>query len=187
MSDHGAGPTQAVVTSVSRRPDHNVSKHPVDSIRLVTGRGVEGDAHMGESVQHRSRLAPAPPRNLRQVHLVHSELHDELATRGFTLAAGEMGENVTTRGIDLLALPRGTRLRLGADAVIEVTGLREPCRQLDQLQPGLMKAVLERDVEGRLVLKAGVMAVVLQGGDVRAGDVIGVDLPAEPHSRLEPV
>ncbi len=176
-----------VVTSVSRRPGHHVSKHTVDCIRLVAYRGVEGDAHMGEDVQHRSRRTRTPPPNLRQVHLIHSELHDELDARGFPVAAGEMGENVTTRGLDLLALPTGTRLRLGSQALIEVTGLRDPCKQLEQLHRGMMKAVLDRDADGRLVRKAGVMAVVLQSGEVRPGDAVSVELPPPPHAPLEPV
>jgi len=143
---------------------------------------------MGETVQHRSRVARDPSQpNLRQVHLIHAELHDELQTMGFTVSAGQMGENVTTRGIDLLALPTGTRLHLGEAAVIEVTGLRNPCVQLDHFQNGLMAAVLSRDENGALIRKAGVMAVVLTGGEVRSGDTITVELPPEPHKALEPV
>jgi MOSC domain-containing protein YiiM len=149
---------------------------------------VEGDAHLGRTVQHRSRAArdPSEP-NLRQVHLIHAELHDELRARGFDVEPGVMGENVTTRGADLLALPTGTRLRLGPEAVVELTGLRNPCVQLDRFQPGLMAAVLDRDAEGELVRKAGVMAVVVTSGDVRAGDGIAIELPPEPHLRLGPV
>jgi MOSC domain-containing protein YiiM len=143
---------------------------------------------MGATVKHRSRVARDPgAANLRQVHLVHSELHDELRAAGFDVAPGEMGENVTTRGIDLLGLPTGTRLRLGAAALVEITGLRNPCTQLDGLQPGLMAATLARDGAGKLVRKAGVMAVVLADGDVGAGDQIRVELPTAPHRRLEPV
>jgi MOSC domain-containing protein YiiM len=157
-------------------------------IRLLAGLGVEGDAHMGATVKHRSRVArdPSVP-NLRQVHLIHAELHDELAHAGFALAPGRMGENVTTRGVDLLGLPTGTRLRLGATAVVEITGLRNPCTQLDGIQPGLMAATLDRDPQGRLIRKAGVMAVVHAGGEVRPGDPISVELPPEPHRALEPV
>jgi MOSC domain-containing protein YiiM len=176
------------VAAVSRDGRHAFSKPVTDAITLIAGLGVEGDAHAGQTVQHRSRVArdPAAP-NLRQVHLIHAELHDELAARGFTVAPGDMGENVTTRGLDLLALPAGTRLRLGARAVLEVTGLRNPCTQLDGFQPGLMKAVLARDEQGSLVRKAGVMAIVLAGGDVAAGDPIEVCYPPEPHTPLEPV
>jgi MOSC domain-containing protein YiiM len=157
-------------------------------IRLVAGLGVEGDAHAGKTVQHLSRVAkdPAQP-NLRQVHLIHAELHDELAAAGFSVAAGEMGENVTTRGIALLALPTGTRLRIGAEAVVEVTGLRNPCAQLDGIQKGLLQATLDRDAEGRLVRKAGVMGVVIESGAVRPGDAIAIELPAGPHRALESV
>ncbi|MCC6315606.1 MAG: MOSC domain-containing protein [Thermomicrobiales bacterium] len=178
----------AVVTAVSRSADHTFSKPTQAVIRLLPGLGVAGDAHAGETVKHRSRVARDPTQpNLRQVHLLHAELHDELRAAGFAVAAGLMGENVTTRGLDLLGLPTGTRLRLGAATVIEVTGLRNPCAQLDGLQPGLMAAVLDRDAAGRLIRKAGVMAVVLTGGEVRPGDAITVELPAEPHRRLEPV
>lgn len=188
MRDHGVSSTrEAVVISVSCRPDHYVSKPTVDRIRLLARHGVEGDAHMGEHVKHRSRRGRRPTPNLRQVHLIHSELHGELAARGFELAPGVMGENVTTRGVDLLGLPTGTRLRLGSEALIEVTGLRNPCKQLEQLGRGLMNAVLDHDEHGHLVRKAGVMAVVLEGGEVRPGDAIEVELPVLPHAPLEPV
>ena len=158
------------------------------SIRLLAGLGVEGDAHHGVTVKHRSRVARDPNQpNLRQVHLIHAELHDELATRGFDVAAGAMGENVTTRGIDLLALARGTRLHLGHDAVVEITGLRNPCAQLDRLVPGLMAAVLDRDDDGALVRKAGVMGVVVHGGVVATGDGITVFAPDGPFVALAPV
>jgi MOSC domain-containing protein YiiM len=165
-----------------------VSKSGRDGIRLVAGLGVEGDAHLGETVQHRSRVRrdPAQP-NLRQVHLIHSELHDELRTKGFEVAGGQMGENVTTRGIDLLALPTGTRLRIGEEAEVEITGLRNPCTQLNGIKDGLMAATLDRDADGALIRKAGVMAIVLAGGEVRPGDPIRAELPAEPHSALQPV
>ena len=164
-----------VVVAVSASPHHTFSKRVALSIRLVAGLGVAGDAHLGETVKHRSRVRKDPTApNLRQVHLVHEELFAELAARGFAVTPGAIGENVTTRGLDLLALPTGTRLRLGADAVVEVTGLRNPCGQLDDFRPGLMAAVLDRDAEGRLVRKSGVMAIVLAGGDVRAGDAITV-------------
>jgi len=157
-------------------------------VRLLAGIGVEGDAHSGATVKHRSRVARDPSQpNLRQVHLIHAELLDELALAGFRVAPGQMGENVTTRGLDLLGLPAGTRLHLGASALIEVTGLRNPCRQLDGIQPGLMKAVLDRAPDGSLVRKAGIMSIVLAGGEVRAGDPIEIELPAGPHHGLEPV
>src|SRR5918997_2231804 len=162
-----------VVTAVSSTPTHTMSKPNQEALRLLAGLGIAGDAHRGETVKHRSRVARDPTRpNLRQVHLIHAELHDELRAAGFPVAPGEMGENVTTRGLDLLALPTGARLRLGAGAVVEVTGLRNPCRQLDRFRPGLMAAVLDRDAEGRLVRKAGIMGVVLAGGAVRPGDTI---------------
>src|SRR5271163_3212071 len=178
----------SIVTAVSSSGVHGFSKPVHDSIRLLAGLGVEGDAHLGVTVQHRSRVAKDPTvPNLRQVHLIHAELHDELEAAGFRLAPGVMGENVTTRGVDLLGLPTGTRLRLGADAVVEVTGLRNPCLQLNQLQPGLMKATLDRDADGNLIRKAGIMAIVLAGGEIKPGDAIDVELPPKPHRKLEPV
>ncbi|MEZ0172502.1 MOSC domain-containing protein [Microvirga sp. TS319] len=178
----------ASVVAVSRSPTHSFSKPNADGIRLVAGMGVEGDAHAGETVKHRSRVKVDPGQpNLRQVHLIHAELFDELARKGFSVAPGEMGENITTRGLDLLALPVGARLHLGASAVVELTGLRNPCVQIDRIRKGLMAAVLDRDREGRLVLKAGVMGIVLTGGEVRPGDGIAVTLPPEPHRRLKRV
>ncbi|HYF42232.1 MAG TPA: MOSC domain-containing protein, partial [Ramlibacter sp.] len=158
------------------------------SIRLLAGLGVEGDAHLGATVKHRSRVARDPSQpNLRQVHLLHAELFDELVAAGFAVFPGDLGENLTTRGLDLLALPTGTRLRLGGCAVVELTGLRNPCSQIDRFQRGLMVAVLDRDAQGQLIRKAGVMAIVLEGGEVRAGDAIAVELPAPPHRPLAPV
>jgi MOSC domain-containing protein YiiM len=177
-----------IVTAVSRSGTHTMSKPNAASITLVSSLGVEGDAHQGETVKHRSRVAKDPSQpNLRQVHLIHAELHDELRQAGFTIAPGQMGENVTTRGVDLLALPVGTRLRLGESAVVEITGLRNPCAQLDGIQSGLMKATLDRDVEGNLIRKAGIMGTVLAGGEVCPGDVIKAELPPEPHQALGPV
>jgi len=178
----------ASVLAVSLSPTHSFSKPNVESIRLVAGLGVEGDAHAGETIKHRSRVKVDPTQaNLRQVHLIQAELFEELSAKGFSVAPGEMGENVTTRGIDLLALPVGTRLRLGASAVVELTGLRNPCVQIDRFQKGLLAAVVERDGGGEVVRKAGVMGIVLSGGEVRPGDPIAVTLPPEPHRRLERV
>jgi hypothetical protein len=175
------------VQAVSCSPTHTFAKPDQESIRLLTGLGVEGDVHLGETVQHRSRVARDPSQpNLRQVHLIHAELPDELRAADFVVSAGQMGENVTTRGIDLLGLPTGTRLHLGETAVVAVTGLRNPCLQLDHFQPGLMAAVLSRDEHGALIRKAAVMAIVLAGGEVRPGDPIIVELPPAPHRSLEP-
>lgn len=180
--------SQGAVIAVSRKAGHGVDKPNQLVIRLVEGHGVEGDAHYGAKVKHRSRVRANPDQpNLRQVHLIHAELHDELAGQGFHMTPGLMGENITTRGIDLLGLPRGSRLRLGAEAVVEVTGLRNPCVQLDGLAEGLMAACLGRGPDGEPVRKAGVMAVVLAGGEVRAGDRVAVTLPAGPQERLKPV
>lgn len=178
----------ASVVAVSKSQAHTFSKDLCASITLLTALGVEGDAHCGTTVKHRSRVAKDPQQaNLRQVHLVHSELHEELAAQGFRLGSGRIGENITTRGIDLLALPRSTRLHIGATAVIEVTGLRNPCWQLDNFQNGLMAAVLSRDEQGRIIRKAGVMGIVLQGGTVSPNDRVVVALPEQPHMPLEPV
>lgn len=167
---------------------HTMSKPLVERVRFVEGLGVEGDAHAGVTVKHRSRVAIDPTQpNLRQVHLIHGELIDGLQAKGFAVVPGVMGENVTTRGVDLLTLPRGTRLRLGASAVVEVTGLRNPCTQLDGLQPGLMEALLVRDPARGLIRLAGVMGVVLASGEVAVGDAIEVELPAGAHEALRPV
>ena len=176
------------VVAVHRDAAHRFSKLAADSIELRAGRGVLNDAHFGETVQHRSRVArdPSAP-NLRQVHFVAAELLDELVQHGFRAGPGVIGENVTTRGVDLLGLPTGTRLDLGGAAAVEITGLRNPCVQLDNYQDGLMRAVLDRDAAGRLVRRAGVMAIVLRDGVVRPGDPITVHVPAGPHRRLQPV
>ena len=177
-----------LVVGVSRSPRHRFSKDVVDVVRLVEGHGVEGDAHAGATVQHRSRKRWRPDLpNLRQVHLLHAELLDALAAQGFPVAPGVVGENVTTRGVDLLALPTGARLHLGADAVVEVTGLRNPCVQLDRYADGLMEAVLRREDDGTLARLAGVMAVVRAGGEVRPGDPVGVELPDGEPRPLRPV
>ncbi len=179
---------RGLVTAVRLKAAHGIGKHNQLSIRLVAGLGVDGDVHAGTTVRHRSRLNQTPlPPNLRQVHLIHAELFDELAMQGFAIKPGMMGENITTRDLNLLRLPQGTRLRLGQEAVVEVTGLRNPCNQLDGIAPGLMSATLARDEQGGLVRRAGIMSVVLNGGDVRQGDSISVELPASPHRPLEPV
>jgi hypothetical protein len=179
---------RARVVAVARAPGHRFSKPVVAEINLLAGLGVEGDAHLGRTVRHRSRVAADPTQpNLRQVHLIHEELFDELRAGGFVIDPGDMGENVTTRGLALLDLPRGARLRLGASAVIEVTGLRNPCAQLDEFQRGLTRAVLGRGPNGEPIRKAGILAVVIAGGVVRPGDAILVDLPPPPHRPLERV
>ena len=177
-----------IVTAVSCSGTHTMSKPNQERIELLTGLGVADDAHQGETVKHRSRVKRDPTQpNLRQVHLIHAELHDELRDAGFTVSAGDMGENVTTRGVELLKLPAGSRLLLGETATVEVTGLRNPCAQLDGIAPGLMKATLDHDEDGNLVRKAGVMGVVVSGGEVRPGDAIRVELPPAPHRPLQPV
>lgn len=184
----GAAGAAATVVAVSSSARHTMAKANRAVVRLVAGLGVEGDAHAGATVKHRSRVRVDPTKpNLRQVHLVHAELHDRLRAAGFTVEPGRMGENITTRGIDLLALPTGTRLRLGPDAVVEVTGLRNPCGQLDGIQEGLRSAVLDRDADGHLVRLAGVMAVVVATGEVRPADPVTATFPPPPHRPLTPV
>jgi len=179
---------QGLVTAVSRSAVHEFTKDSVDRIELIAGLGVRGDAHLGETVQHRVRVREDPSRpNLRQVHLIHSELFDELSDAGFSLYPGAIGENVTTRGLDLLGLPTGTRLHLGKSAVVQVTGLRNPCRQIDAFRPGLLAALMGRDEDGNMTSKSGIMSIVLTGGEVRAGDAIEVELPEGPHQPLKRV
>ncbi|MDM8085064.1 MOSC domain-containing protein [Cellulomonas cellasea] len=175
--------TPASVLAVSRSPLHAFSKVPQPEVRLAAGVGIEGDAHAGKDVQHLSRRAAVPPPNLRQVHLIHAEL----ATAGFSVHPGELGENITTRGVDLLSLPRGTRLHLGEQAVVELTGLRNPCKQIDGFQRGLMRLLVGRAADGTIVRKAGVMSIVLVSGIVRPDDTIDVELPDGAHEALAPV
>jgi MOSC domain-containing protein YiiM len=176
------------VVAVSHHGAHGFSKQPRLWINLLAGLGVEGDAHLGTTVKHRSRVARDPTQpNLRQVHLLHQELLQQLEPQGFVIVPGDIGENVLTRGIDLLNLPTDAILRLGTAAEVRITGLRNPCVQLDRFKPGLMAATLDRDASGHLVRKAGVMAVVLSGGEVRPGDPIEVIVPEKPHRRLIPV
>ncbi len=176
------------IISLSRSTSHMFSKKSELRLNLIAGEGVEGDAHRGKTVKHRSRVAADPTQpNLRQVHLIHSELFGELAAHGFKIEAGDMGENILTRGIDLLSLPRDTVLQIGDDVALRVTGLRNPCKQLDNFASGLLAAVLDRAQDGSLIRKAGIMAVVESGGEVVIGDIITVQLPAEPHQNLERV
>ncbi|NEB80751.1 MOSC domain-containing protein [Streptomyces sp. SID14478] len=178
------------VTAVSSNGTYSFTKPNRDSITLLAGLGVEGDVHAGVTVKHRSRVAKDPTQpNLRQVHLIQEELFAEVAAAGHRVRPGQLGENVTTRGIDLLALPTGARLHLGdGGAVVEITGLRNPCLQIDHFQDGLLKRVVSRDPgTGAVVRKAGIMGVVLTGGVVRPGDVLHVELPAQPHRPLKKV
>ncbi|MBF4603368.1 MOSC domain-containing protein [Curtobacterium sp. VKM Ac-2884] len=179
---------QPRVIAVSRDSAHRFSKPVVDEVTLVEGWGIEGDAHAGTTVQHRSRVARDPSQpNLRQVHLLHAEVFDEVADAGYHLEPGQMGENVTTRGVDLLGLPTGTVLHLGDQARVRVTGLRNPCQQINGFEPGLLREVLGRDEDGAVVRKGGVMSVVVTGGVVRTGDRIRVELPIGEQQALQPV
>ncbi|MEV5961291.1 MOSC domain-containing protein [Kribbella sp. NPDC051952] len=177
-----------IVVGVSRDSKHRFSKAAVDAIRVIEGYGVEGDAHAGQTIQHLHpmRLDPTRP-NLRQVHLIQFELYDELGDLGYDVSPGQLGENVTTRGVDLLALPRRTRLQLGPDVVLEVTGLRSPCRQINNFRPGLLKEVIHTDEDGTVVRKTGVMSIVVVGGIIHPDDPITVVLPDGDHEPLEVV
>jgi MOSC domain-containing protein YiiM len=176
---------KGTVISVSLSGKHTFSKPPALAITLLTGLGVEGDAHCGALVKHRYRVKQDPTQpNLCQVHLLASELLDELAAGGFSIAPGAMGENITTRGIGLIDLPTGTLLQLGESALIEVTGLRSPCVQIDKFQPGLLPAVIEKEPSGRIIRKAGIMAIVRSGGLIQPGDTISVTLPEKPWRAL---
>lgn len=183
--DSYAVPVIGVVAHLHRSDSHSFSKREVDELVLVAGMGVEGDAHFGATVKHRSRVSADPLQpNLRQVHLMHRELHHELRAEGFSVGPGDLGENITTSGLDLLSLPVGTVLRLGAGSLVTLTGLRNPCTQIDEFERGLLKHVLAREPNGRVVRKAGVMAVVIFGGTVQQGDAIRIALPPEPHTAL---
>lgn len=176
------------VAALARSASHGFSKTLCDRLRLIAGLGVEGDAHAGVTVKHRSRVAIDPDQpNLRQVHLLHSEVFDEVAALGFTLHPGDIGENITTYGIDLLSLSRGTCLHIGENVIVELTGLRNPCAQIERFQKGLLKAFVGRDADGGVVLKSGVMSVVKEGGDVRVGDAVVVVLPEGKRVRMERV
>ena len=176
------------VVAVSRDGHHRFSKDVVAEVELVAGLGVRGDAHAGATVQHLGRVAADPDQpNLRQVHLLSVELHAEMGAQGSAVGPGELGENVTTRGVDLHGLPRGALLHLGGEAVVEVTGLRDPCAQIDAFRPGLLRAVVRRDADGAVVRRAGIMGVVQRGGVVRAGDGVDVVLPSGTHHTLERV
>lgn len=179
--------TSSTVIAVASDTDHNIVKPLRESITLIAGWGVEGDAHAGKTVQHRydKKRNPNAP-NLRQVHLMHAELFDEVAELGMVVLPGQMGENITTRGVDILNLPRGARLKIG-EAVIEITGLRNPCKYLNQIASGLMKACLSKHEDGANFPQSGIMGVILKGGEVRAGDSIQIITPPEPHERLKPV
>lgn len=176
------------VVSVSISPAHTFSKPVQEKIQIVEGLGVEGDAHAGPTVKHRSRVRQDPNQpNLRQVHLIASEVLDELRTKGFDVQPGQLGENILTSGIDLAALPEGTLLRIGSAAVVRVTGLRNPCSQIDGLMPGLMDATLDRDADGNLVRKAGIMSVAVASGEVMAGQEIVAEAPDDPQVPLDVV
>lgn len=180
---------RGIVTALHKSATHSLQKWPQDEIQLLAGLGVAGDAHMGVTIKHRSRVAQDPSQpNLRQVHLIHSELHQELQAKGFQIVAGAMGENITTEGLDLLGLPKDTILKIGDTAQVKITGLRNPCSQLDGIQQGLMKAVLDKDADGNLIRKSGIMGIVEESGTIRSGDSIEVHLPSQkPYQKLEKV
>lgn len=192
MPDPGShpvsGPLPGRVVAVHRSADHTFAKSVSDEISILPGLGVEGDAHCGPRVKHRSRVAANPDQpNLRQVHLMSSEIFDEVGEAGFTVQPGDLGENITTEGIDLIGLPTGTLLRIGERALVSLTGLRNPCGQINGHEDGLLKAMVGNDENGNTVRKAGVMSVVMLGGTIRPGDEIVIALPPEPHVPMERV
>ena len=184
----GDAMSEARVVAVAKDGVHRFSKEIVSEIRIIEGMGVEGDAHLGKTVKHRSRVAVDPTQpNLRQVHLIHSELFSEVSEKGFIVRAADLGENITTFGVDLLALPRGTVLKIGQTVELEVTGLRNPCKQIDNFQTGLLSAVLIKGENGELIRKSGIMTVVKAGGSIKAGDAIQSIFPEKPYLFLERV
>ena len=175
-----------IVIAVSCSPQHTFSKPNQPLIKLIEGKGVEGDVHAGKKVKHRYLVnIDSTKPNLRQVHLIQAELFDELNANGFSVGPGQLGENITTVGVDLLALPTATKLFIGPEAVVELTALRNPCFQIDNFQKGMLKAVLYRDEDGNIIRKAGVMGIVLAGGEIRPNNSITIILPPEPHQQLE--
>lgn len=176
------------ILTVSKKSNHSFHKTLCDEITLLAGLGVEGDAHMGKTVKHWSRVALDPTQpNLRQVHFIQNELFTELKQQGFTVKAGDLGENITTQDIDLLALPKNTLLHIGDHAIIKVTGLRNPCAQIDQFQKGLLKAVLGFNLDGSIIRKAGIMGIIISGGLAKAGDKINITRPPKPYEKLDRV
>ena len=174
------------VFSVSKKSTHEFSKEIQEKIKLITMHGVDGDAHAGKYVKHRSRVKKDPNQlNIRQVHLMTSELLEEFQVAGHHIKPGDLGENITTVGIDLINLPKGTILKIGLEAEVEITGLREPCKQIEDFQDGLLKKVISKNNSGKLDVKSGVMSIVTQGGTVRPGDKIKVIYPNQPHIKLE--
>ena len=174
------------VFSVSKKSTHEFSKEIQEKIKLITMHGVDGDAHAGKYVKHRSRVKKDPNQlNIRQVHLMTSELLEEFQGVGHHIKPGDLGENITTVGIDLINLPKGTILKIGPEAEVEITGLREPCKQIEDFQNGLLKRVISKNNSGKLDVKSGVMSIVTQGGTVRPGDKIKVIYPNQPHVELK--
>jgi len=175
------------VLEVSCSAKHEFSKQRTSAIRIAAGHGVVGDAHAGELIQHRSRMEIDPDQpNLRQVHLMPVELLEELDRKGFEVDPGDLGENITTRGIDLVSLGRDTILRIGGETVLCVTGLRNPCVQIEKFAPGLLNELAVKS-DGKVRRKAGIMCVALSGGTVRPGDEVSVYHPEGPYIPLERV
>lgn len=176
------------IEALHSSPSHSLKKETTSSLEIIKGLGVKGDAHMGAKIKHvyRVRKDPNEP-NLRQVHIIHAELFDELKTKDFDISFGEMGENITCSGLDILSLPTDTELQMGVSTRLKVTGLRNPCAQLDSIKKGLMKACLDRNQSGEMIPKVGIMTIVLEGGIINQGDEIKVVFPPEPHRKLEAV
>jgi len=176
------------VHSLSSSAQHSFSKHTTHQVEVIKGIGIKGDAHAGVKVKHRSRVAKDPNQpNLRQIHLIHLELLKELVAKGYTVNPGDLGENITTEGISILNLPKDTILKIGENVAIQITGLRNPCHQIDKFQKGLLKEVVGKNDAGDIIRMAGIMAIVLEGGMIKVNDEILVELPALPHQKLERV
>ena len=174
----GAITTEGIVAGVFVSGGHTFSKSERYSVTLLQGLGIEGDAHCGSTVQHLSdRKKNSTRSNLRQLHLIQSELIEELNATGFDVRPGDLGENITTGQIDLPALPQGTLLRIGDTAVVEITGLRTPCFKIERFRKGLRSAVTEHRHGGPATLKGALMAIVVAGGVVNRDDRIGVIIP----------
>ena len=179
------GTERASVVAVSKDEYHRFSKVPCTQITLIKGVGVRGDTHSGVTVQHLFAVEQDPRQpNLRQVHLLQQEFLDQARDQGYELTPGDLGENILTDDLDLVGLWQDTLLHIGSQAVVRVSGLRNPCAQIDSFRPGLLQVAVRRDLKGDVVRKAGIMGVVTTGGVVHPGDEIEVEWPAQPHRRL---
>ncbi|SRR6266446_5986019 len=171
-------PMSGRVIAVCCNPEPDLPKPVVDAVHLIENWGVEGDYHAGSLVRHRYLAKKDPTRpNMRQVLLMDAAVFAELAQNDIHIGPGMMGENITIEGMAMMQLAVGTRLAIGS-AIVEVTERRSPCYQLNGIDPRLLKAVARKQ-DGQAIFKAGIMAQILQGGWVRAGDLVKVLSPAD--------